>query len=430
MNRQRTVSWILACLIVTATFSALRLALMSNYNPVSHRSIEFFADMELSAMSTQERSPSRMENWTVHVPPSNPPSLPADAETIATSDQQPKGPSLWIYVQQFSEGMATWKISFAESLMVAKKLNATVVAPCIRRGRLRTCDDSTYRLDQVYDFRLLRQYHPHIVSFDDYQSMLAVENPVIISMCLQNPKAYPPPVELCGNISNWYKKRVNPLLDMALEQNNGTTVIHIKFYRRGGFHRTRVGDEGLADFEMTESILATYFAFERGQYEAVDKILGLMGISNTLDFDVIHWRGEARNMPYDDCVNKILQSREAMSSHTTVLLSSIRRQPDMQWYTSDNQSEAIESLDRLLNSGFHNLDQVLDKVQDMIPDKVVLAIWDQIITQKARRFATCTRCCQGARNPCVACNHLGNFAQTAVDWRNENNKTSDHCWPI
>ncbi|KAI2509377.1 hypothetical protein MHU86_5010 [Fragilaria crotonensis] len=315
--------------------------------------------------------------------------------------------------------------------MVAKKLYATLVEPCVLRGRLRTCDGSTYRLNQVYDMRQIRQFHPHIVSFADYLSMLAVQNPFIVSMCIQDPKGYPPPSELCGNISNWYKERVNAPLDMALQQNNGTTVvIHIKFYRRGGFHRTRVEDERLADFETTGSILATYFAFERQHYQVVDQVLGFMGISNTSDFDVIHWRGETGNMQYDDCVTKIMQTREAMNSNNTVLLSSIRRQPDMQWYTSNNQSEAIESLDRLLNSGFHNLDQVLDKVQDTIPDKVVLAIWDQIITQKARRFATCTRYCQWAKNPCVTCNHLGNFAQTAVDWRNEHNKSSDECWPI
>ncbi|KAI2509374.1 hypothetical protein MHU86_5007 [Fragilaria crotonensis] len=56
------------------------------------------------------------------------------SRTIATpSFQQPKDTSLWIYVEEYSEGMATWRKSLAEILMVAKKLNATVVEPCIRR---------------------------------------------------------------------------------------------------------------------------------------------------------------------------------------------------------------------------------------------------------------------------------------------------------
>ena len=111
--------------------------------------------------------------------------LSADASrTIATlSYQQPKDTSLWICVEEYSEGMATWRKSFAEILMVAKKLNATVVEPCIRLGYLRACDDYTARLNQVYDVSQLRKFYPNMVSYEDYQAMVAAEDPVIVPMC-------------------------------------------------------------------------------------------------------------------------------------------------------------------------------------------------------------------------------------------------------
>ncbi|KAI2509372.1 hypothetical protein MHU86_5005 [Fragilaria crotonensis] len=121
-----------------------------------------------------------------------------------------------------------------------------------------------------------------------------------------------------------------------------------------------------------------------------------------------------------------------MGSKTTVLMSSINQEPDMLWYNPDkyNQSDAIRSLDRLLDSGFHKLDQVLDKVKDMIPDKIVIPVWDQIIAQKARRFATCIKGCALTNDLCVACNFRGNFAQTTVDLRTKVGKSSYQCWPI
>jgi hypothetical protein len=328
--------------------------------------------------------------------------------------------------------MASWRISLAEILMIAKKLNATVVEPCILRGRLRACDEYTARLNQVYDLSKLREFYSRIVSYEDYQSMVAAESPILVPMCLQNPHGNPPLKKACGNATNIFKSEVNAPLEKALEPNDVPRVIHIHYYRQGGFHKTKVGGETLVNFDETGQIIDKYFAFKRQHYDIADYLLQLMGISNTSSFDVIHWRAEKPDINYDHCATKILQVREAMGNKTTVLMSSINHQVDMQWYTpgSYNQSHAIRSLDRLLDSGFHKLDQVLDKVKNMIPDQIVLPVWDQIIAQKARRFATCTKGCGRKKHFCDDCNFLGNFAQTAVDLRKKSGKSSDECWPI
>ena len=360
-------------------------------------------------------------------------SFPPSVKASAKVSYKPKGTSLWIHVHAFAEGMASWRIALAELLMAAKTLNATVVEPCVRKGRLRTCGDSTFRLGQVYDLKRLRRFYPRILSYSDYQAMIAAENPVIVPMCMQNPKGNPPLTQACGNVPNVYQQQVN-FHKMALQHTNGTTVIHIPYFRRDAFLHIQVEGKQLFRPEKTERMLSDYFDFKRHYYDTADNLLRLMGIANTSDFDVIHWRAELPTIQYDDCADKVLQARKVMSSNESsievVLMSSINGKAGMQWYKSHNQSEAIKSVNRLLDSGFHKVDQVLDKVQDMIPDMIAIPIWDQIIAQKARRFTTCTSRCRYRRNPCVACNFLGNFGQTAIDLRKKMNKSSDECWPI
>ncbi|KAI2491471.1 hypothetical protein MHU86_23086 [Fragilaria crotonensis] len=404
-------------LVATATFSVMRLDLSREYNPITTRLIIIPAVNEQTASRSIQKPKSSSAKASTNT---NIPLL------------QRKASSLWMYVEQFSEGMATWKISLAEILTVAKKLNATVVEPCILHGTLRACDNYTVRLNQIYNVDRLRQFHPHIVSYEDYQTMLAEEKPTIVPMCFQHPQGIPAVAKVCGNLTNLYKVSVNAPLQSVLQPSKGTTVMHIAYYRQGGLRVTRVGRETLVGHHNTTlETLDKYFAFDRQHYDTVDYLLELMGIANNSDFDVIHWRAEKVNIDYDDCANKIMQARQAMGSNTTVLMSSINQLTDMLWYNPRryNQSDAIRNLNRLLDSGFHKLDQVLDKVRNMIPDKIVLPVWDQIIAQKARHFATCTKQCADANHLCKACNFRGNFAQTTVDLRTKIGKSSYECWP-
>ncbi|KAI2494190.1 hypothetical protein MHU86_20338 [Fragilaria crotonensis] len=397
----------IAMLIAAATYTLLRRDLNVKYNSTAvKRSITVSAGIVLSS--------------------------DAQASTSATmSYEPPQGSHVWIFVERFSEGMATWRISLAQILQVAKKLNATVVEPCILRGHLQACGKDAVGLDYVYDTNKLRQYHPHIASHEDYLTMLATEKPVIVPMCFQAPQGN---VEkYCGNLPNMWQKKVNAPLERALKQKDVTTVIHIKYYRSDGFVKTRVGGKALLGlFDATWQVLDEYFVFQPKHYDTVDYLLQLMGISNTSDFDVIHWRAEIATLDYDDCATKILQARQAMGSNTTVLMSSINTHAEMQWYTPErfNPSDAQRNLDRLLDSGFLKVDQVLDKVRNLIPDKIVIPVWDQIIAQKAQRFATCTKQCGDTNHLCAACNFRGVFAQTTVDLRAKIGKSSHECWPI
>ncbi len=411
-----------AFLVATATFSVMRLDLHNKYNPVTTRLIFIPAVIDESARSIQKSKSSRLNSENAKTNP---------RASISLKDR--KSTSLWMYVEQFSEGMATWRISLAEILTVAKKLNATVVEPCILHGALRACDNYSVRLNQVYDVDRLRQFHAHIASYEDYLAMLAVEEPDIVPMCFQHPQGVPSVERACGNLTNLFKKSVNAPLETVLQRNDVTTVIHIKYYRQGGFRITRVGKDELVGLHNTTlQTLDEYFDFERQHYDTVDHLLQLMGISNNSDFDVIHWRAEKRNIDYDDCATKILQARQAMGSNTTVLMSSINQLTDMLWYNPNKykQSDAIRNLDRLLDSGFLKVDQVLENVRNLIPDKIVLPVWDQIIAQKARRFATCTKQCADTNHFCAACNYRGNFAQTTIDLRTKIGKSSHECWPI
>ena len=452
-----------SCIIVTRTFNGL-LDLNRKYNPnIGSNVVQF--DRQ-PARANQEPSSAGVEDSNADEPPASlffsgaatahaadlsvlavananqslqgaalatNLSFPQSVEVSAIVSYEPKATSLWIHVQEFAEGMASWRIALAEVLMAAQTLNATVVEPCVRNGHLRTCGDSTLRLGQVYDLRRLRRFYPLILSYSDYQAMIAAENPVIVPMCFQHPKGKPLVTLACGNVTNAYQEQAK-FPETALQHTNGTTVLHILVYRRGAFREIQVGGEQLVRRKQIQQVLSNYFDYESYYYDTADHLLRLMGIANTSDFDVIHWRAELSTIQYNVCADKLLQVKKAMRSNRSsieaVLMSSINGKAGMQWYTSHNQSEAIKSINRLMDSGFHKVDQVLDKVQDMIPDMIAIPIWDQIIARKARRFITCTGRCQDLRNPCVACNYLGLFGQTIIDLRRNNNKSSEACWPI
>ena len=437
--RERKSSRSFAFLVAAATFTVLTLEV--NLNILGRKSI---ASIPYNSQQQVDRPPaptiqegnstgldsSKVIEDSISILFSANQSVAVDAEASPAPLYQPKGTSRWIYVEEFSEGMATWRISFAEILMVAKRLNATVVEPCIGGGRLRTCRDSKYRLGQVYDLERLRQFHEHIVSYADYLEMLAAQNPLVVVMCHQIPTGNPSPMMVCGhNTPNMYQMASNQILDQALAHTNGTSVIQIKYYRMGGFRNTKVGRNRIVKPRHVEPTISQYFDFTSQHYETVDSMLQLMGIANNSDFDVIHWRAELPNLYYDDCATKILQAREAIGSNTTVLMSSINRQAALQWSTPYRQQLAIASLDRLQHAGMHKLDQVLHKGLDLLSDTVLIAVWDQIMALKAKRFVTCTKSCRQKHAACVECNYLGNYAQMAVGLRQSHGKSSDECWP-
>jgi len=289
-------------------------------------------------------------------------------------------------------------------------------------------------MGQVYDLNALRKYHPFIASHEDYLRMINEGNVTTYPMCNARPTGNPPMASLCGGVENFFKERKNNVLEMAVKRGKG--VIDIRSYRKDGFLRTRVegtGGDDLVDEGTRSLVIRDYFEFHPDHFATVEKLLKLMGVNNST-YNVIHWRAEVQNstaaaMDFNACANKILAARRIMSPNNetpTVLMSSLNTMTKLQWKRHAGQEQAVASLERLMDAGLHKIDEVRSNVD--IPDMVVLAIWDQIMAARANKFTTCATTC-GRDDPCAACSYQGNFAQMAIDLRNDHGKTSEECWP-
>lgn len=340
------------------------------------------------------------------------------------------GPPLWIEVNEFAEGMASWRLALAEIVLVAKQVNATLVEPCILAGRLRACrEGASYRLGQVYDLNVLREFHPHMVSYSYYEEVMASgHKPKIFPMCMAHPSGSPPAGLVCGDATSMYQMERNTVLEEALGEKSG--VIRILYYRKGAFAKTKLRGRELLRPRPIKRVLTTHFEFHQEHYRTVDRLLVLMGITSPI-FDVVHWRAEGQQGPmdYEMCADSVIQARRTINNETvpTVLISSLNRMPNLQWATFFLQRLAGSSLQRLLDADFRKIDQV-SQADNQIPDMVALGVWDQIMAQKAREFVTCSKSC-GKNNPCSRCNYQGNFGEMAIDLRSREGKSSHKCWP-
>lgn len=339
-------------------------------------------------------------------------------------------PSLWIHVEEFSEGMSSWRIGFAEILALAKKLNATLVEPCIQRGRLVSCQNRLrcVRLGHLYDMDKLRQVHQHIVSFEDYQKMLAVQKPTIFDTCFARQGGNPSPAVLCQAIPNLYGSKKVRVLEKAIAH-DGAAVVRLQYYRKGGLQMAKwAGSQNLVPLKRVNRILDENFEFRKEHYTKVDSILRAMGISNTTPFDVIHWRAEVPRINYDMCTERILKAKHLLSPKNEtplILMSSLNLMSNFQWGDRlFRQQSANQGLRRLIDAGVRKIDQVKGlKMTDIVD----LAAWDQIMALRSRRFTTCGRSCDKSHF-CAACNYRGNFAQFAIDSRTKRGKESHDCW--
>ena len=139
----------------------------------------------------------------------------------------------------------------------------------------------------------MRQCHPRIATYDDYKAMFAERSPTFYSMCLQKEGASPHILIVCGQgYPNVFRLKSNKILDQAILQTNVTAVIDVKFYRKSGFRKTKVGRFRLIAPQFVATILADYFVFQRHHYDVVYSQLELMSLPNDSDFDVIHWQAE------------------------------------------------------------------------------------------------------------------------------------------
>ena len=346
-------------------------------------------------------------------------------------------PRLWIYVQDFKEGMASWRPAFAEILIVAKALNAVVVEPCIERGYLTSCYccQKPLRLSDIYEMEKLQEFHHLIAPFDDYEEMLATQKYQEFKLCMHS--GTPPDHVACSQgpikqpVINYSKKakQLEQLLQNAVQQSSLThSVLDIVSYRRETFLHKPYKGKKLVGAIKVRLVSGDNFVFRKEHFEIVAEIVSAMGISGK--FNAVHWRAEQKGMDYMSCAEEVIRVRTRMypNQKDYVLLSSLNEYGHLQWsgtkrFTNDQSQKALT---HLMNQGFKKTDTIWQDTKQ-ITDVVLLAVWDLILAMQAENFATCSNDCGGW---CAACGHRGNFAKAAIRSRLLAGQNGTHkCWP-
>lgn len=384
---------------------------------------------------------------------------------------------LWIYITTWQEGMASWFISLSQAVVLAKQLNATLVEPCIRDGRLVSCaiNDSLMTsnkkaipLSHVVDLNRLLKYYEHgMASYQEFQRQTKTSNSVD-SVQQETPLIADattiPTFHVCmrgysgtncsdaDTFPSYYKANSIPSLNEALNstQTNSMTVLEVENYGKNGFLNLEWMRQPSAIHDV-EWIQRDFLRVAPEHVTATAKLLKAMNIPSDQPFSVLHWRAELPDIDYIKCAQRIIEAREVMlkanemignnettptssPKHPFILMSSLNTNANFMWGgakrmadSTNASSPSQQALRMLLQAGFHKLDQVMD--YDHLEDPVLLAAYDVVIASKAQQFTSCTKAC--ARSSiCAACNWQGSFSAFAVNQRKYvMNKTSLECWP-
>ena len=333
---------------------------------------------------------------------------------------------LWIHVKSFDEGLSGWRITLSEILVLARKLNGTLVEPCIHNGRLGSCrEDSKVRLRDVFNMTILESFHSYIVPFEHFQNQTALGGAQHFTMCMQKSS----PRSLCKKGDSQFKKWHSREIEQSIEASrDGHAVLEIEHFRKYAFNRMRYKGSLLVQQSLVTTVMDQYLVFLEEHHRTVDHLLQKMGIHG--GFAVIQWRGELENMDYLKCAQAVLNARQAMNLPNTsfVLMSSLNTHKSLQWSgakrMAEKKSSAHEALSLLMNAGFYKLDSAIGTD---VKDLVFLAVWDLIIAMKADSFATCSDCSRF--HFCTKCNYQGKFMRLAMSLRKSVGKESLSCWP-
>lgn len=366
----------------------------------------------------------------------------------STSSNLRMEPGLFIHVHSWNEGMAAWRKSFSNLISIARKLNATLVEPGIRNGRL-TGDEGNVQFTDVFNQTLIHKFHPKFVTLQEF-GKIATNNSMtgVFDLCLdqclstsQNCKKKGPKPCEDGTMASDFKKKRSDALDRAIQSSRvKPTVINMYKVWKDSLHNVEAehgNSFGRLYDEKDSKDAQNHLQFRDSLYEMADLVLEDMGIIPGSEFATVHWRAERPNIDYVNCAKSIVAASKNMGlqspdNATFVLMSSLSTNTSMQWAGSraramgTNSDQALQLL--LHDHGFKMVDQIFDKFQ--VKDLIISAVLDLIIAQKSTKFATCTRDCKNARNKhCLSCNHAGLFALLAIKLRNAESKESWSCWP-
>jgi len=321
--------------------------------------------------------------------------------------------------------MGSWRRSLSEILVVSRCLNATLVEPCIKNGRLVSCGDneagSLVKLGDVFSLTRMKEFHPAISSFEDYKKYVVNDTPRF-TICMHHGN----PTDACGDSKSLSRKKNSTQVDQSVETSlQRQSILEVTHFRRQAFSNMIHNGAPLVQKDQLSLVNSQYLTFRNEHYVHAKKLLREMGVNGT--FAVIHWRAELENIDYMGCAQAILKAKEAMNMTNTsfVLMSSLNKDENLQWggvHRMSKNTTSQEALSFLSDAGIYKLDRVVDEVQDLI----YLAVWDLILAGTAEAFATCTG---GCRSFCSKCNYQGAFAKLAAQLRENNGKESVLCWP-
>ena len=331
-------------------------------------------------------------------------------------------PNLWIHVSAWGEGMANWMVSISELLILARTLNATLVEPCLAKGRLYPCGSkgATLAFRDVFDLSMLKEFYPHFISHEQFRKR-TVAAPVI-QTCMNRPYE-----EMNCSLTSRFRAIINPELENAMYKEE--SVLEILQYRRGAIHGLKHKNVTLVPKQAVPHVKTKYLRFKKAHYDLVDGLLEKVGIAKHSNFSVIHWRAELDDIDYLGCARDIIRARDFTNQKDTpfVLMSSLNTKWGHMWSGARKKAKNSQSkvaLKSLMDSGFLKLDSMINASSSKDPG--LLAVWDLIIATKANAFATCTGECGDF---CEKCNYKGNFGRLAVGLRDEAKKESMSCWP-
>jgi hypothetical protein len=346
---------------------------------------------------------------------------------------------LWINVKVWKEGIGHWTYSFSQLLALAKKLNATLVEPGIMDGRLVV--EGNLWFSDVFDRRLLEDYHAKFATLQQFQEVASDETPVF-DLCLKkklcrNPKECSGLRPSCHGIPTSFGKRSSGILERAIASSqNRRTVLNIHQYWVNSLNKMYLRQNGtrtkLVEETQVDRITDHHLRFVDELYDMADASLERMGIAG--DYAVIHWRAEKKKLNYMECARGVVRTKDAMDlspNATFVLISSLMQDSAMEWAGAARQAEntsAPQALDFLMNDhSFLKVGSVVNTTE--VKDLVVYSVLDLIVSLKATDFSTCDKSCHTPNLYCKQCNHQGHFAMLAMDMRGASNKDSLACWP-
>lgn len=193
---------------------------------------------------------------------------------LSELDHKHSYPKIWIHISNgFGEGISKWRHSVPQLLGFAKLLNATLVEPCMKSGRLYSCEkypegvalSHVFSDTEKYMISTAQNRAPLMATYDEFRQYLHHDfNISELKFCLHK--------QSCGETANYFQKPLKFLRNI-LYYANGTDslVINIPFY---WIHAFQINGRDIIESEPP------FNKFQQQHHEKVTEFLRRANITN------------------------------------------------------------------------------------------------------------------------------------------------------